>query len=150
MSFKKISVAALSIILLISAAGLYLATQINDRGVESFVGGPKFYPMMLLGIIIVFGLWDIIVTLKEETERIYTIPEAKRLVISIAMVAVWIILWKYAIGFYPAGILMSFLMLYYLNPDTDRKKKIRTAVITDAIIMGAVYVIFTVLFTVRF
>lgn len=150
MSFKKVSIAALTLILLLSAAGVYLANQINDRGVESFVGGPKFYPMMLLGIIMIFGIWDLAETLKAEDTRRYTVPEIKRLSISIGMVVLWILLWKYAVGFYPAGILMAFVMLYYLNPETDRKKKIRTAVVTDAIIMGAVYVIFTVLFTVRF
>lgn len=150
MSFKKASLIALTIMIGLGAVGIFLATQINDIGVDSFVGGPKFYPMMLLGIVIIFGIWDFILTLKETDERKFTIPEIKRLGVSILMVAAWIVLWKYAIGFYPAGVLMAFLMLYYLNPETNKAKKIKSAVIADVLIMGAIYVIFTVLFTVRF
>lgn len=150
MSFKKASVIILSLLLLLSGGGIWLATKINTRGVESFVGGPQFYPMMLLGLVIIFCVWDMAVTLKEKDGRRLAIPEIKRVIISILLVAVWIALWKYAVGFYPASIIMVFIMLCYLSPEKGRAKKLKIAAITDLILMGSVYIIFSVLFTVRF
>lgn len=151
MSYKKLSLIVLTIIVATSGIGIWLATQIKTfGGTTAFVGGPKFYPIMIFSLLIVFGIIDAINTVRKQEDKTISIPNLKYLLFTVGMMIIWIFLWKLAVGFYPASALCIAIMLYVLNPSSSIKKKVITAIAVDAIIVAFLYIVFSMIFFVNF
>ena len=151
MNMKKLSLIVMAIIIALSCGGLYYATQIRSVGVKvAFVGGPQFYPMAIFTLLITLAIADIISTLRKADDSIVEIPNLKYLLFTIGMMVLWVGMWKLAIGFYPATAVCGAVMLYVLNPSPNRKKRIITAAVVDAILVAFLYLVFSVAFFVNF
>ena len=144
MSFKKASVFTLSFFILLGGAGIYFATKFKTMATQAFLSGPKFYPILLCSLLVLFSAIAMIDDLRKEDKKV-EIPNIKRFFIVLLIIALWLFLWIKLIGFYPSSMICIALMLLYLNPKKGFKNKIKETLIADIIIVGLIYFVFTVL-----
>ena len=101
-SYKKANLFALVLLILMSVGMLYFTKDIKTQlGSGSlFINGPKFYPILLAVLMIVFCVISIVDTLKKPDKTVEFSNVQKAIVTSLVTL-VWIVLWQYNGHFYP-------------------------------------------------
>lgn len=144
-SSKKANLCILMSLILISIGMLYFTKDIKTQlGSGSlFINGPKFYPILLSSLMILFCVISIIDTLKKP-DKILEFPNAQKAIITSVVTVIWIALWQsYGYFYLLSFIAMAFLM-FYLNPAPSGMKKLCSSLAYDAAITASLYLIFTV------
>lgn len=148
-SFKKCSIGALIILIFCSLGMIYFAKDIKAIGASNWITGPRFYPILLACLLILFSVISLIVTIRRPDEEII-LPNFVRSAITLAVIIAWAVLWELTGYFYVLSLVSMFLLIMYLNPEKLGGRKIMKAVLLDAIIIGFVYVLFTLILKVKF
>ena len=145
MSFKKLTIGALILTALLSSGMLYFAKDIRETpGIRTlFISGPRFYPIALAVLMIVFCVISIIDTLKKP-DKILEFPNAHKAVVTAAVTIIWIALWQYMGYFYLISFIAMGIILFYLNPAPASVKKICSSLAYDSVIIIFIYLTFAV------
>ena len=152
MSYKKASIFVLIAMIFFGILGCYGSLTIEDSVVGSFAGkgsgsfwsGPKFYPFLLCILIVLFSVWELIATLKDEEEKAVTWPNVSKSLSIIVIISIWIFVWQHFHIFYPISVIASAAMLYILNPQPKSVKKVLKSLAVAAVTVLIVYLIFSV------
>ena len=144
-SRKKLSVIALTLLIVVSGAMIYYAKNIVIlEGMEMhFVSGPKFYPIVLSVLMIIFCAFSILNTLKGP-EKTLEFRNIQKPIIVLVITFLWIFMWNYVGYFYLCSFVAMGLLMFYLNPEKFSFRKIYKSLVFDAIIVTSIYIIFSV------
>ena len=145
-SYKKASVVTMLLMMALGGAGIYFATQFRVTPGAGFFSGPKFYPMMLCAAMIVIAAVELVKAIAKPNDRVIEIPNFKNYLLILGGIIAWVLLWLYVLGFFLSGLICSFVLLFFLNPEPFSWKKLLNTAIIDAAIMGVFYLLFDVAF----
>ena len=142
-SYKKLSVVVLMILIFISIGMIYLARDIRSVLRVRFILGPQLYPVLLGSGLLLFCLKLIIDTIKKPDE-IIEIRRAHRILVVLGLILAWVLCWQNFGNFYKFAFVFTGIMLYYLNPDTtlSAKKILIGTLLPNIIIVGGCYLLF--------
>ena len=144
MSYKKVSIAVMSLLIVLGAIGIWFSTQITVAPSSGYIGGTQFYPTLLCSLIILFSAIALVGAIRMPDNRYIELPNMKYYVIILAITVAWVALWQTIGMFYIVSYVMVGLVLYILNPAEYSLKKVRNTLIIDAILVGCGYLIFDV------
>ena len=150
-SYKKGSICALTLLILVSIGMIYFTKDIKTQfgSGSRFINGPKFYPILLAVLMIIFCVISILDTLKKP-DKIMEFPNAQKAITTGVVTFVWVSLWQYIGYFYLISFFSMAILLIYLNPAPFSLKKIRNSLLWDISIIGAIYLIFAIALKTRF
>jgi hypothetical protein len=147
-SYRKASTVLLSLLILAGIVLIVFAQNIKMIGVRSYVAGPRFYPIMIGVLTVVFCIFSLIEVWRKP-DQITELENAQRpLVIFLIMVA-WGIFWQTIGNFYLVSAIFAGLMMFYMNPEPISLKKAIKSILQSCIIMLIVYLIFSVILKIR-
>ncbi len=146
MSFRKASLAALSVTLVMGAVFFILSFQLPMR-MPGMVIGAGYYPRVLSALLIVSSAAGIVTSWrrKENASNIVEIPNPKFFFLVLGLAVLTALVWMLTHRFYPVCCVVVLVMLWFLNPQPSSKSKAIKTVVTAAILLGAVYTMFTLI-----
>jgi hypothetical protein len=144
-SYKKANLCVLALLILMSAGMLYFTKDIKSQmgSGSRFINGPKFYPMLLAVLMIVFCIISIADTLRKP-DKVLEFPNAHKAIVTAVITFVWILSWQYVGHFYLLSFIAMAILLFYLNPAPSNLKKLCRSLAYDGIIMICLYLVFKV------
>ncbi len=148
MSYKKASIIVLSILIALGIAGCWLSIQIADSqsGISgssnNFFGGPRFYPLLICALVVIFSIWALILVCRQKDDRIIEIHHKKNLLFVIAVVIIWAVLWQKVGQFYAVSFVAMAALLFFLNPEEQSAKKLLKSGGIALLVVSFVYAIF--------
>ena len=141
MSYKKASIVVMSTLILLGIIGIYYALQIRSLFRTTFINGPRFYPVMLCSMIVLFSGISLIQALFAPDRHI-ELPNMKNFFFVLGVIIVWSVLWQTIGSFYLVSFFAVGGMLYWLNPAPNSLRKLGNTFVIDVIIIAIVYASF--------
>ncbi|MDR1977816.1 MAG: tripartite tricarboxylate transporter TctB family protein [Synergistaceae bacterium] len=148
-SYKKWSIGVLFFLIFCALAMIYFTKDIKQQANTVLLSGPRFYPILLACLLIVFCLISIVFSARKP-DKFIEFPNIHRPLVTLGIFFAWTLIWQFWGFFYLVSSIAIFVITVFLNPEPMSVKKIRNAIVLDAIIMGLVYLLFTLLLNVKF
>ena len=142
-SYKKSSMVFLSILILLAIGMIFFTKDIREQADSLFINGPKFYPILLACLLILFSIISFIDTWRKE-DRVIDLPEIKRPTFILFVTLVWVILWQTIGYFYALSAIAMFVLIIFLNPKPFSLKKAAWALFSDLIVVALLYGVFAI------
>ena len=144
MSFKKSSLIALAFTFCMGIIFYVLSFKL-PMSIPGMVIGPGYYPRVLSGLLIIFSAIGFIIHLrKADTEAPIQIKKMGLFLMVLGLGIGVAAYWNMTHNFYPAAILATLVMLWMLNPEPASGKKAGKTVLVTAILLGVLYLLFSV------
>ena len=140
MSYKIAT--SVSLILLIGLGSIYLYTamQLPEHSGQAGVG-PSYFPLILGTFLIVLSILDLIKTIRKSDTKI-PIPNMRYILSTLAVLAIFFILWGMTTNFYLFGSLFMVILLVMYQIKTFTIRKLINSVVITAGVMITIYLLF--------
>ena len=148
LSYRWASVVMLLALMVTSALVIFFAKDIRMIGTLNYFAGPRFYPIALASLIIIFSVLSIVEVWRKPDQHII-IKNVQRPVILLGIIIAWAYLWEATGRFYVVSSGSIAVIMYCLSPASRSIKKVLVTLAMAVIIMAVIYLIFSVGLRVR-
>ena len=147
MSYKKATYTALAVIVLIGVVYLTAASRLPQSNALTL--GPDYFPNILGVLLIVLCILSFFQTWRKSDEGM-EIANFKTILITLGIVALFVLAWQYAGYFYVLVFLTLFILFSLYSLKSERKKRVWIHGAISLGTVGAIYLIFEVVIGIRF
>ncbi|KKK36901.1 hypothetical protein WQ57_16820 [Mesobacillus campisalis] len=139
MNAKLLNTVASIIILMIGVIYIRSSAALGIGTAENM--GAGFYPSILAGVLIIFTIVNLVKTLKKKEAEKVDIPNGKLILLTIGIMALFILSWSF-VGFFYIHLFLFLLILYSVYSERLRKEFIVKNSFVAASITISIFVIF--------
>lgn len=150
MSYKKVSYAAL-ILLILFGIGYFVSINTSATiNPKSSAIGPNYFPNILAGLLIVLSLVSLIQTIRKEDKKII-IPQFKLILFTIVLTVLFFVSWGVFGWFYVQTLIfLTVLFTVYRHRTGKLVHIIATSALTALIVTASIYFLFGRLMVIQF
>ena len=144
MNFRKASLIALVITFLAGTIFFVLSFRLPMSAVGLVIGS-GYYPRVLSGILMISSAVGLITNYrkKENNNVEFSIPHVGKFLLVLGLALLLAAVWQVTHEFYPICIAVVLVLLWVLNPEPASPRKALKTVGIAAVIMGAIYGVFS-------
>ena len=145
MNFRKASLIALLITFIAGTVSFVLSFQLPMSSVGLVIGS-GYYPRLLSAILMISSAVGFFFNYrKKENDQVeFSIPHVGKFLLVLGLAILLAAVWQATHEFYPICIAVVLVLLWLLNPEPPSPRKALKSVGITAIIMAAIFAIFTV------
>ena len=141
MQFKKATYIVNALFILLAGAFLVMITMFPDSVIKLTIG-PGYYPAIVCFLLIGAAAISMFKTYRYDEDRRIELPKLHNAAIVIGVAALFLVLWELTGMFYVVSFIAIAALLFFLNPQPDRKARLIKAACLSLGIQGFIYGVF--------
>ena len=141
MRFKKATYVANVLFILLAGAFLAMIAMFPDPMVKLTIG-PGYYPAAICFLLIGASMISIFKTRKYDEDKDIELPKLHNAALVIGVVVLFLILWELTGMFYAVSFVAIGTLLFFLNPQPDKKARLIKALVISLCLQGFIYGVF--------
>ena len=145
MNFRRASLCALTVTLFLGIMFFLFSFQLPLTAPKLYIG-PGYYPRVLSVLLIVASLAGLYTNYrkKENIDMRIDLPNLRYFFLVLAMAVLIAVVWHFTERFYFICIFSTLILLWFLNPDPVSARKVAKTIFIDIVILGTIYLLFSV------